>query len=143
MVNTRLLWWLSKILFLYNLRQPIILPAVKSGALFDSMDKTIVNNQQEQEKVQLSGLPTCDSTVTKTEKKEDTMNSSGSTPDIDTMSVEAEITVLSQVNDITTSDSSSTESTDDEDFLDLLVDTLDGEFDPELLIWSDTVFVSL
>lgn len=62
------------------------------------------------------------------------MNSSGSTPDIDTMSVEAETTVLSQVNDITTSDSSSPESSDDEDFLDLLVDTLDGEFDPELLI---------
>lgn len=62
------------------------------------------------------------------------MNSSGSTPDIDTMSVEAEITELSQANDITTSDSSSPESSDDEDFLDLLVDTLDGEFDPELLI---------
>ena len=38
------------------------------------------------------------------------------------------------VDDVSSLESDTPHSSDDEDFLDLLVDTLDGEFDPELLI---------
>ena len=112
---------------------------MKSGANFDSsLDKTVIKQHQQQERTQLSGLPTCDSTV-KDKKGEDVVNSS--TPDV--MSVEATNTVNDVMNhqgnskddDPPTLESSSPESSDDdEDFLDLLVDTLDGEFDPQLMI---------
>ena len=112
---------------------------MKSGANFDSsLDKTVIKQHQQQEKAQPSGLPTCDSMV-KDKKGEEVVNSS--TPDA--MSVEA----TNKVNDVmihqgnnkdddppTLESSSSESSDDDEDFLDLLVDTLDGEFDPQLMI---------
>lgn len=112
---------------------------MKSGANFDSsLDKTVIKQPQQQERAQPSGLPTCDSTV-KDMRGEEVVNSS--TPDA--MSVEATNTVndvmIHQGNnkddDPPTLESSSPESSDDdEDFLDLLVDTLDGEFDPQLMI---------
>lgn len=112
---------------------------MKSGANFDSsLDKTVIKQPQQQERTQPSGLPTCDSTV-KDKRGEEVVNSS--TPDA--MSVEATNTVndvmIHQGNnkddDPPTLESSSSESSDDdEDFLDLLVDTLDGEFDPQLMI---------
>ena len=112
---------------------------MKSGANFySSLDKTVIKQPQQQERAQPSGLPTCDSTV-KDKRGEEVVNSS--TPDA--MSVEA----TNKVNDVmihqgnnkdddppTLESSSSESSDDDEDFLDLLVDTLDGEFDPQLMI---------
>lgn len=113
---------------------------MKSGANFDSsLDKTVIKQHRQQEKAQLSGLPMCDSTV-KDKKGEEVVIDS--TPDV--ISVEATNTVNDVMNhrgknnkydDPPTLESSSPESSDDdEDFLDLLVDTLDGEFDPQLMI---------
>ena len=118
---------------------------MKSGALlFDSsdMDKTVKQHEQD---MQLAGLPTCDSEMMSKGDGEVVEDGSSSTPD---MSVEAAVAgneVLNHQDSTTTLETSSTsessESTsfdssddDSDDFLDLLVDSLDGEFDPALLI---------
>ena len=115
---------------------------MKSGALFESsdIDKTVKQHEQD---MQLAGLPTCDSTVMNKGDGE-VEDGSNSTPDF--KSVEATVVGKEGLNhqdststleaSSTSGESSSFESSDDDgdDFLDLLVDSLDGEFDPELLI---------
>ena len=117
---------------------------MKSGALFESasMDKTVKQHEQD---MQLAGLPTCDSEMMSKGDGEVIVNGSSSTPDFKSVEAVAGNEVLSHQDSTTTlesssksesSESSSFESSDDDgdDFLDLLVDSLDGEFDPELLI---------
>jgi len=116
---------------------------VKSGALFDSdMDKTVKQHEQD---MQLAGLPTCDSTVMNKGDGKVVVDGSSSTPDFKSVEAVAGNEVLNHQDSTSTletsstsvsSESSSFESSDDDsdDFLDLLVDSLDGEFDPALLI---------
>ena len=116
---------------------------MKSGALFDSsdMDKTVKQHDQD---MQLAGLPTCDSTVMNEGDGKVIVDVSSSTPDFKSVEdVVAGNEVLSHQDSTTTVETSSTsgesssfESSDDDsdDFLDLLVDSLDGEFDPALMI---------
>ena len=131
------------------------LPAVKiTGANFDSSSKDIDLKQQQQkeEEKQLPALPKCDPLVTT--KEVDGMASGGSVVSdggaSEVVPTEATKGAMTQgtMNQApkTTEDvaalsvdpsppTCSPESSDDDgDFLDLLVDTLDGEFDPELLI---------
>eukprot|EP01083_Nonionella_stella_P095511 268172_1 len=129
-----------------SFRQSLKLPAVKSGAFFDSsVDKTV---KQHYQGTKLAGLPTCDSEVMNKEGDgevivDGNVMSSSSSPDF--MSVEAvagnevlnhqDSTSTLETSSSSSSESGSFESSDDgDDFLDLLVDSLDGEFDPELLI---------
>eukprot|EP01083_Nonionella_stella_P207657 754155_1 len=126
-----------------SFRQNLKLPAVKSGALlFDSSGKDKTDKQHEQG-MQLAGLPMCDSKVMNKGDGEMVVDGSSSTPDF--MSVEAvagnevlnhqDSTSTLETSSSSSSESGSFESSDDgDDFLDLLVDSLDGEFDPELLI---------
>lgn len=113
-----------------------------TGALFESsdMDKTVKQHEQD---MQLAGLPTCDSEMMSKGDGEVIVNGSSSTPDFKSVEVVAGNEVLNHQDSTTTletssesSESSSFESSDDDgdDFLDLLVDSLDGEFDPDLLI---------
>lgn len=116
---------------------------MKSGALFESsdMDKTVKQHEQD---MQLAGLPTCDSTVMNEGEGKVIVDGSSSTPDFKSVEAVAGNEVLNHQDSTSTletssfesSESSSFESSDDDgdDFLDLLVDSLDGEFDPELLI---------
>ena len=127
-----------------SIRQNLKLPAVKSGAFFESsdIDKTVKQHEQD---MQLAGLPTCDSEVMSNGDGEAVVDGSSSTSDIKSVEAVAGNEVLNHQDSTTTletsstsesSDSSSFESSDDDsdDFLDLLVDSLDGEFDPALLI---------
>jgi len=121
------------------------LPAVKSGAFFESSDMNKTVKQHEQD-MQLAGLPTCDSTVMSKGDGEVVEDGSSSTPDIKSVEAVAGNEVLKHQDSTSTLETSSTsesssestsfESSDDDsdDFLDLLVDSLDGEFDPALLI---------
>ena len=122
-----------------SFRQHLKLPAVKSGALFESsdMDKTV---KQHEQGMQLAGLPMCNSTVMN--KGDGKVVDSSSTPGFKSVEAVAGNEVLNHQDSTSTletslsesSESNSFESSDGDDFLDLLVDTLDGEFDPELLI---------
>ena len=125
-----------------SFRQHLKLPAVKSGALFESsdMDKTVKQHEQD---MQLAGLPTCDSEMMS--KGDGEVVDSSSTPDFKSVEAVAGNEVLNHQDSTFTletsstsesSESSSFESSDDDsdDFLDLLVDSLDGEFDPDLMI---------
>jgi len=117
---------------------------VKSGALFDSSSiyKTVKQHEQD---MQLAGLPTCDSEMMSKGDGEVIVNDdSSSTPDFKSVEAVAGNEVLNHQDSTSTLETSSTESSesssfessddDSDDFLDLLVDSLDGEFDPELLI---------
>eukprot|EP00579_Thalassiosira_antarctica_P015133 CAMPEP_0201944784 /NCGR_PEP_ID=MMETSP0903-20130614/53571_1 /ASSEMBLY_ACC=CAM_ASM_000552 /TAXON_ID=420261 /ORGANISM="Thalassiosira antarctica, Strain CCMP982" /LENGTH=403 /DNA_ID=CAMNT_0048487839 /DNA_START=133 /DNA_END=1345 /DNA_ORIENTATION=- len=122
--------------------KPLNLQAVKiTGADSDSSTDNIKQQQ-------LSGLPMCDSMVkNKTSEEVDSIAASSGTPD--EASVEA--VSLNEMKDLdktpelvdfvltaddlsTLGGSSASDTSDDEDFLDLLVDSLDGEFDPNLLL---------
>lgn len=114
-----------------------------TGAKFDSSKD---NAQQQQ---QPSGLPMCDSTVTNKEGEGIGSTVPSDAPDealVEAVSsvteaigredtqVAADCEVIN-VGDVTTLEGGMPDSSDDDvDFLDLLVDSLDGEFDPELLI---------
>lgn len=107
-------------------------------------DSSVDNVKQQQ----LSGLPSCDSGGSNEEGGEDRGIVDGGIPD--ELSDEAALT--SGVNDHGTQDSvdrfaekdnsfvneefglTSADASSGDDLLDLLVDTLDGEFDPNLLI---------
>lgn len=146
MVNTLcsdMMIWVS-VTHSSSFRHTLKLPAVKSGALlFDSSGKDKTDKQHEQG-MQLAGLPMCDSKVMNKGDGEMVVDGSSSTPDF--MSVEAvagnevlnhqDSTTTLETSSESSESSSSFESNDDDGdiFLDLLVDSLDGEFDPELLI---------
>lgn len=109
---------------------------MKSGAFFESsdMDKTVKQHDQD---MQLAGLPTCDSEMMSKGDGEVIVNGSSSTPDFKSVEAVAGNEVLNHQDSTSTletsstksSESSSFESSDDDsdDFLDLLVDSLDGE----------------
>ena len=117
---------------------------MKSGALFESasMDKTVKQHEQD---MQLAGLPTCDSEMMSKGDGEVVEDGSSSTPGFQSVEAVAGNEVLNHQDSTSTletsstsesSESSSFQSSDDDsdDFLDLLVDSLDGEFDPALFI---------
>jgi hypothetical protein len=111
-----------------------------TGANFNSSSGC---NEQQQ---QLTGLLMCNSEVKNKEGVEDgSVLSSGSPDDasvsggafaVNTLMGQETAQVVGYSNDGTVHLESGTPdiSDDDEDFLDLLVDTLDGDFDPNLLI---------
>ena len=117
---------------------------MKSGALFEisRMDNQTV--KQHEQDMQLAGLPTCDSEMMSKGDGEVIVNVSNSTPGFKSVEAVAGNEVYTHQDSTSTletsstksSESSSFESSDDDsdDFLDLLVDSLDGEFDPALLI---------
>ena len=128
-----------------SFRQTLNLPAVKITGADSDLSSANIKQQQ------LSGLPMCDSMVTnKTSEEVDNIAASSGTPD--EASVEAVslnemkdldktpelVDFVLTADDLSTLGGSSASDTsdDDEDFLDLLVDSLDGEFDPNLLLWS-------
>ena len=117
---------------------------MKSGAaFFDSsdMDKTV---KQHEQGMQLAGLPMCNSTVINKGDGKVFEDGSSSTPGFKSVEAVAGNEVLNHQDSTSTletslsesSESNSFESSDDgsDDFLDLLVDSLDGEFDPDLMI---------
>ena len=116
---------------------------MKSGALFESsdMDKTVKQHEQD---MQLAGLPMCNSTVMNEGEGKVVEDGSSSTPGFKSVEAVAGNEVLNHQDSTSTletslsesSESNSFESSDDgsDDFLDLLVDSLDGEFDPDLMI---------
>lgn len=126
-------WTDVRILSLDNLN---LLPAVKTGANFDSSTDNL-------KQPQLPSLPTCDPLV-KTKEGEEalgTVLSSGGPEEAPIEMATIATQALNQVetvdakDDVPIFESSSPESSHvDEDFLDLLVNTLDGDFDPDLLI---------
>jgi len=117
---------------------------VKSGAFFESSDMNKTVKQHDQD-MQLVGLPTCDSEMMSKGDGKPIVDVSSSTPDFKSVEAVAGNEVLNHQDSTATletsstsesSESSSFDSSDDDgdDFLDLLVDSLDGEFDPALLI---------
>lgn len=96
-------------------------------------------SQDGEQRQPLPGLPACDPQVKKEEEREEV----GSVASTATISEEASAKTeeaslehveldLAKQGDVSSLESPS--SDDDEDFLDLLVDTLEGDFDPDLLI---------
>lgn len=132
--------------------QPKSLPAVKiTGANFDSSTDLKQSTQQ-----QLPGLPLCNSSA-KNEMEGEVAGGpvlSGGTPEeasveaagsanqgldqdkITLTAMDCDLTKIEPTKvDVSSLESISPETSDDDgDFLDLLVDTLDCDFDPELLI---------
>ncbi len=132
---------------------------MKSGANFDSYDKTTTIKQQQQQQGQAKQpptLPTSNSTVvikdgdgvhgTDVLSGDVALQEEAPVQMVEGAFVDALASQASTQQDVVAAgvvaacpsiESSSPESSDDEDFLDLLADTLDGldgEFDPELLI---------
>jgi len=99
------------------------------------------------EQQQLTGLLVCNSEVTNKEGVEAGSNVSSGSPDdvfVDGGSIVvntlmegqeiAQVVGCSESTGAAHSQSGTAETSEEEDFLDLLVDTLDGDFDPNLLI---------
>ena len=130
--------WCWTFVHILAFRQPKLLPAVKTGANFESSTDNLKQSQ-------LPTLPMRDPLV-KIKEGEQTVGhvlSSGSSEEVPTEAA-AIVTQSSNLMEkeegkddvLTIWGSSSDTSDDDEDFLDLLADTLDVEFafDPDLVL---------